>query len=156
MANFLGDARFPENPTSAESRALEIAYFQNLYRLHPHLEFKQYEERPLANAELGERLLSAFEIKCEMRNFDDGYRSEGGLFHRSLLWRRGEDEAKLSTIDFPIERGVQVPSWSWMAYKGGIDYTDPSYRSAVWEMEKFSHRGLVAPPACQTPVMKRW
>ena len=120
----------------AESGALKIAYFQDLYILYSRLQFTKYEDRPFAIAGLEKRLQRAFDTKGGYGIFSDGDISEGGLFHRSLLWRRGKDEPRLYPIDFPSERGVQVPSWSWMAYKGGIDYTDPPYLSAIWEKEE--------------------
>jgi hypothetical protein len=133
MADFLGDPRFPEKAMRTSSRALKIEYFQDLYRLYSHLQFTKYEDRPFAVAGLEKRLLKAFETKGSYGIFDDGDRPDGGLFHRSLLWRRQDEKTGLIPIDFPAEKNIRVPSWSWMAYRGGIDYTDPPYRSAEWE-----------------------
>jgi hypothetical protein len=46
-----------------------------------------------------------------------------GTLLRSLLWYRGGDPntSSLTRIEFPDDR-VGVPSWSWMAYTGEIDY----------------------------------
>jgi hypothetical protein len=64
--------------------------------------------------------------------FDEGLTR--GLLRRSLLWRRGNDTFSLSRIHFPPESVVPyVPSWSWMAYTGGIDYLEPEFSSYEWE-----------------------
>jgi hypothetical protein len=54
---------------------------------------------------------------------------------RSLLWRRGSDmETKgLSRITFPPDRiNSSPPSWSWMAYTGGIDYLTLEFGGLEW------------------------
>ena len=59
-----------------------------------------------------------------------------GLLRRSLLWRRGDDmgSRSLTRIQFPIDRAISaVPSWSWMAYEGGIDYLDLEFGRVDWE-----------------------
>jgi hypothetical protein len=60
--------------------------------------------------------------------FDEGLTR--GLLRRSLLRRRGNDTISLSRIHFPPESMLSyVPSWSWMAYTGGIDYLEPEFNS---------------------------
>lgn len=112
------------------SRALKIRYFQNLYKSYSKLNLSWIEDRPVAIAGLVRRLQTAFETSGGFGIFDDG--ADGGLFHRSLLWRRDQD-SYLTPIVFPLERRVKVPTWSWMAYKGGIDYLDPVFRTTDWE-----------------------
>ncbi|KAF2188522.1 hypothetical protein K469DRAFT_565361, partial [Zopfia rhizophila CBS 207.26] len=131
MADFLGDPKFPDKAMRANSRALKISYFQDLYQQYSRLGFSRIEDRPIAIAGLEKRLQKAFHTKGGYGIFDDG--PDGGLFHRSLLWQRGEDEASLTPIVFPVERNSRVPTWSWMAYKGGIDYGDPPFQTADWE-----------------------
>jgi hypothetical protein len=64
--------------------------------------------------------------------FDEGVTR--GLLRRSLLWRRGIDTPSLERIHFPSESLVSVvPSWSWMAYAGGIDYLQPDFGNFEWE-----------------------
>ncbi|KAL1596698.1 hypothetical protein SLS59_007728 [Nothophoma quercina] len=137
MADFIGDPRFPEKAMRANSRALQIAYYQDLYKLYSRLQFSRDEDRPFAIAGLEKRLRQAFGTKGGFGVFDDGDKLERGLFHRSILWRRGDEkefENGLEQIDF-LKRGLQVPSWSWMAYKGGIDYTTPEGGTAEWETD---------------------
>lgn len=52
-------------------------------------------------------------------------------FGRSLLWKRGSD-TPLGKIDFPPNQNFQVPSWSWMAYSGTIDFVDAPFNGVDW------------------------
>lgn len=139
MADFLGDPSFPDKAMRARSRALKIEYFQGLYKQYSRLGFTRWEDRPVAIAGLEKRLQRAFNTKGRYGIFDDGKKLGGGLFHRSLLWRRewkaaeSKDGEPLVAIAFPAGKDFHVPSWSWMAYRGGIDYTDPPFKSAIWE-----------------------
>lgn len=130
MADFLGDPNFPDKAMRTPSRALKIRWFQSLYRDYSRLRFTRIEDRPIAISGLERRLQKAFGTTGGHGIFDDGV--DGGLFHRSLLWRKGDDEEKLQSISFPSGRG-KVPSWSWMAYAGGIEYADPDFSTADWE-----------------------
>ncbi|KAI1277694.1 hypothetical protein F5Y07DRAFT_398247 [Xylaria sp. FL0933] len=134
MADFLGDPNFPNKAISVQ-RGLRIRYFQDLYRQYSRLSFSRIEDRPFAIEGLENRLRTAYGMDGAYGIFDDG--PGKGLFHRSLLWQRGEDEPSpgLSRIVFPPERRVAVPTWSWMAYRGGIDYVDPPFDQTIWEKE---------------------
>jgi hypothetical protein len=131
MADFLGDPNFPANAMRATSHGLKIRYFQGLYQDYSRLAFTRDEDRPIAIAGLEKRLQKAYNTKGGHGIFDDGL--DGGLFHRSLLWCRGDDEEALRPIIFPVERRMKVPTWSWMAYQGGIRYADPPFEAALWE-----------------------
>lgn len=136
MADFLGDPRFPTKAMRTTSKALKISYFQELYKQYSRLGFTRSDDRPFAIAGLEKRLLKAYGTAGGYGVFDDGTDAEGGLFHRSLLWQRGEeagDAAELTPIEFPAKRNIHVPSWSWMAYEGGIEYADPPFQTAKWE-----------------------
>lgn len=52
---------------------------------------------------------------------------------RSLLWARGSEENAMERIR-PLP--IAIPSWSWMAYKGAIDYMDPPFGEVVWTTDK--------------------
>ncbi|KAF2825062.1 hypothetical protein CC86DRAFT_353840 [Ophiobolus disseminans] len=138
-ADFLGDPNFPSKANAKHSdRAKRIAYFQSLYKQYSRLNFTRYSDRPIAIAGLERRLQKAFETQGAFGIFDDGNKpkEERGLFHRSLLWQRSNEtkQEEKKPIDFSSTgRRTRVPSWSWMAYKGGIDYFDPPFRSADWE-----------------------
>lgn len=163
MADFLGDPNFPNKAISVQ-RGLRIRYFQDLYKQYSRLNFTHIEDRPFAiegrmhlqsyivphcfqprasewvktnmmRAAVENRLRTAYGTDGAYGIFDDGLGK--GLFHRSLLWQRGEDQPSpgLSHIVFPPGRRVTVPTWSWMAYRGGIDYVDPPFDQTVWEKE---------------------
>jgi hypothetical protein len=132
MADFLGDPKFP-NKAMASSRGLKIRYFQDLYKQYSRLKFTRIEDRPFAIAGVENRLWKGYNTEGGYGIFDDG--PGNGLFHRSLLWQRGEDEPPpgLEAIVFPPGSNTSVPSWSWMAYRGGIDYLDPPFDKTDWE-----------------------
>ena len=129
MADFLGDPQFPSKAFRTHSRALKISYFQGLYQNYSRLRLTRAEDRPLAIAGLESRLLKAFGTKGGYGIFDDG--PDGELFHRSLLWQRGSDVESLKPITFGGSN-IKVPTWSWMAYEGGIDYGDPPFGTTDW------------------------
>lgn len=137
MAEFLGDPNFPSK-AMRKSRAWRIEYYQDLYKLYSRLHFSRYEDRPFAIAGLEKRLRQAFRTKGGYGVFDDGDKFERGLFRRSILWQRGGEkdfEKGLVPIEFPAHRHIRVPSWSWMAYRGGIDYVDIPGGTADWETD---------------------
>jgi hypothetical protein len=149
MSDFLGDPRFPSKAMRDPSRALKIEYFQSLYKQYSRLDFTRHSDLPFAIAGLDRRLREAFDTRGGFGIFDDGDRppSENGLFHRSLLWKRSEEDADIRAevrggrqpimkwLE-PIENKIWVPSWSWMAYKGPIDYMNVPYGIADWEIEE--------------------
>ncbi|ENH62796.1 hypothetical protein FOC1_g10006259 [Fusarium oxysporum f. sp. cubense race 1] len=138
MADLIGDARFPDKAMRTQSRGLKIRYFQALYQQYSQLELSHIQDRPLAIAGLESRLRKAYRLR------DDDWAKGGygifhdgpghGLFHRSLLWKRSEDEPVLELIDFSRRPEDSMPTWSWMAFKGGIDYLDPPFNKVDWEM----------------------
>jgi hypothetical protein len=139
MAVFLGDPMFPQKAMRERSRGLRISWFQDLYKQYSRLGFTRYDDRPFAIAGLEKRLLRAFGTKGGFGIFDDGDKLNGGLFHRSLLWQRGEetgDAPSLKLIVYSADKNIRVPSWSWMAYEGGIDYISPPFQGADWETKE--------------------
>ncbi|KAH9880406.1 hypothetical protein IAQ61_000697 [Plenodomus lingam] len=137
MAEFLGDPKFPHK--TLRNRGSKIACFQGLYEQYSRLGFSRPEDRPIAIAGLEKRLQRAFGTKGTYGIFDDGELKEDGLFGRSLLWRRSTvtgGAGSFARIDFRATGLARVPSWSWMAYQGGIEYTNPPFNSACWEREE--------------------
>lgn len=138
MADFLGDPQFPNKAMRAKSRALKIEYFQGLYKQYSRLELTRAYDRPFAISGLEKRLQKAFDSKGTYGTFDDSDKSNPGLFRRSILWQRDrdddpEDKNPMKHIEFPADRNVQIPSWSWMAYEGSISYCDPPFGTADWD-----------------------
>jgi hypothetical protein len=133
MAAFLGDPKFPE-VAIASSRGGKIRLYQDLYMQYSRLGFTRMEDRPIAIDGLQKRLIHAFNTNGGYGVFDDG--PDGGLLHRSLLWQRGSDERTLDRIRFPVDRAMSVPTWSWMAFRGGIDYLDVPFKKVDWEEQE--------------------
>ncbi|KAI8941650.1 hypothetical protein NX059_002863 [Plenodomus lindquistii] len=134
MAAFLGDPKFPNR--TLKNRGSKIACFQGLYEQYSRLDFTRQEDRPVAIAGLEQRLQRAFGTKGAYGIFDDGDLKDDGLFGRSLLWQRGSGDGclpSLEPIDFRSKGHDRVPSWSWMAYQGGIDYAGPPFGLVCWE-----------------------
>ncbi|KAM0424535.1 hypothetical protein ACHAPT_010251 [Fusarium lateritium] len=123
---FLGDANFP-NVAVNSTKGGRIQLIESLYKQYSTLQFTNDSDRPLAIAGLEQRLIRAFDTK-------GGY----GVFQlylgRTLLWKRGTDKP-LRRIDFPPEQRFQVPSWSWMAYSGAIDFVDVPFKEVDWNRE---------------------
>ncbi|KAK7404072.1 hypothetical protein QQX98_010158, partial [Neonectria punicea] len=123
---FLGDANFPNVATNS-TKGGRIQLIKSLYKKYSKLEFTNDFDRPLAIAGLEQRLIRAFDTK-------GGY----GVFQlylgRTLLWKRDSDKA-LRKIDFPPEQKFQVPSWSWMACSGPIDFVDTPFKEVDWNKD---------------------
>ena len=131
LASFVGDPNFPEVAIKS-SRGGKIRLYQDLYIQYSRLKFTRYSDRPIAIAGLEKRLIHAFDTRGGFGVFDDGR----GLLHRSLLWSRGSDEATLDKIISPADSQIMVPTWSWMAFKGGIDYLELPFDGVDWEEQE--------------------
>jgi hypothetical protein len=78
------------------------------------------------------RLLRTLRVKGGFGVFDDSDDPiNKGLLRRCLLWRRESGKPSLRKIDFGEDREM-VPSWSWMAVSGGIDYFHPRFDRFDW------------------------
>ncbi|CAI0643816.1 unnamed protein product [Colletotrichum noveboracense] len=130
FASFLGDPKFPDFAMRS-TRGEKIRLYQIFYSQYSRLEFTRIEDRPFAIIGLEKRLIQAFNARGGYGILDDGE----GLLYRSLLWRRPSN-GTLEKIKFPPERNISIPTWSWMAYKGGIDYFDPLWNGFEWEQSE--------------------
>jgi len=114
------------------SRGGKITLFQDLYKRYSSLDLRNDFDRPIAIDGLQHRILTALGLKGGFGVLDEGA-EKMGLLRRSLLWVRAEMQ-ELNRIDFPNDRNISVvPSWSWMAYTGGIDYISPPFNGVEWE-----------------------
>ncbi|OBT63537.1 hypothetical protein VE03_07019 [Pseudogymnoascus sp. 23342-1-I1] len=131
LATLLGDPNFPEILLDAP-QGERILRYQELYRKYSRLELFDAWDRPTAIDGLQQRLLRVMNVRGGFGVFDDG--ATKGLLRRSLLWHRRPDTSRLSRIAFPADRVIAtVPSWSWMAYTGGIDYFEMAFGGVEWE-----------------------
>ncbi|KAF7559255.1 hypothetical protein G7046_g4897 [Stylonectria norvegica] len=141
LAAFLGDPNFPEvairsfDSQQQTSRGQRILYFQDLYKTYARLNFTHWEDRAVALNGLEQRLIRGFNCRGGFGILDDSTRwgpSHRSLLHRSLLWHRAVDGDSLREIPFPPHR-QKVPTWSWMAFKGAIDYLSVPFDAVDWE-----------------------
>jgi len=132
LAAFLGDPSFPQVLWSSK-QGEKIQGLQDLYRRYSRLGLTNDFDRPLAIDSLQTRILEALSMSGGFGVFDEGPKKKG-MLRRSLLWIRGADTPSLNRIVFPSGRGISaVPSWSWMAYTGGIDYIRAAFGRVDWE-----------------------
>ncbi|KAJ8133056.1 hypothetical protein O1611_g567 [Lasiodiplodia mahajangana] len=119
-ASFLGDSNFPR---SAEDyvKGKKIKLIQSLYERYSTMALTFSGDRPIAIRGLEARLMHTF-----------GGIAKYGIFrlylHRCLLWKKSENNMK-PIVPYP---GEEIPSWSWMAYEGGIRYIDAPGSDVDW------------------------
>jgi hypothetical protein len=119
-ASFLGDSNFP-NSVEKYVKGLKIQLFQSLYERYSNLDLSFDADRPIAIRGLEKRLVRTLQTVGAYGIFDC-------YLHRCLLWQRSD--ATLERIE--SFRGRPVPSWSWMAYTGGINYMDIPFGKVTW------------------------
>ncbi|KAF3804247.1 hypothetical protein GCG54_00000597 [Colletotrichum gloeosporioides] len=135
LATFLGDPDFPKVIMKAD-QGERILRYQDLYSTYSRLGLSKDHDRTMAIDGLQDRLLNTLRVQGGFGIFDEGDKDgqNRGLLRRSLLWRRGAGTPTLDRIKFPKDHPIaKVPSWSWMACKGGIDYISPSFGGVDWE-----------------------
>lgn len=72
-------------------------------------------------------------------------RKSAGLLRRCLLWQRAADCDTLEKIQFGGPVGAP-PSWSWMAYRGEIEYLDLPFGQVSWEEKELVSPWLGSEP----------
>ncbi|KAF7671278.1 hypothetical protein GT037_010603 [Alternaria burnsii] len=134
-ALFLSDPKFP---ASLMHRRIDdkIRLFQGLFEKYSQLGITDPTDRPIAISGLVDRLAETFKMRASHGVFE-------GYLHRSLLWHRA-DTARMQRIQFAEDR--QIPSWSWMASSGRIEYRKVECCDVEWNSEiRFTDEGLQAP-----------
>lgn len=137
VASFLGDPSFPQVIIHADQGQMILLY-QDFYKKYSRLGLTNPSDRPVAIDGLQERIISALGVRGGFGVFDEGSqlvqgKRDRGLLRRSLLWRRGVDTPRLTRVQFlSSHTASKVPSWSWMAYSGGIDYINPPFGLMDW------------------------
>jgi len=118
---FLSDPTFP---TFLKHRRAQdkVELFQYLFSRYSRLGLTKPEDRPIAISGLVDRLAETFEMTATHGVFDR-------YLHRSLLWHRS-GPVRMQRIVYPRDRNV--PSWSWMAYTGQIEYMSIDYHQVEW------------------------
>ncbi|UKZ48019.1 hypothetical protein TrVGV298_002255 [Trichoderma virens] len=120
-SQFLGDSNFPASGLKYYKDD-RIRLIQHIYQIYSKLHLTNATDRPKAIIGLQKRLASTF-----------GSRAEYGLhekyLHRTLLWEAAVS-GSLSRISF--KGNNCVPSWSWMACTGGIQFMNIPFNQVNW------------------------
>lgn len=148
-ASLLGDPAFPKVALGSYGRS-RIPGFQDIYKHYSSLTLTDLRARPIAIAGLEKRLVRSLGGHGGYGVIDDD--EDPGPLRRSLLWCRGTDETSLQKISFQ-PRGQQhladeeppVPSWSWMAHQGKIDYLYLYSGIMEWEVSDIVSPWIGAP-----------
>ena len=116
---FMLDPNFPNRLlSSGPARTMEFIHF--LCEDYSKRGLTVKTDRYVAISGLVARIAGA--LKC---------RSRYGIFerylHRNLLWQAFDNQ--MERIEYP---GREVPSWSWMAYTGGIQFMEIEWGVVEW------------------------
>lgn len=101
---------------------MKIKFYQSLYEKYSNMELSVRSDRPIAIKGLEKRLIRTLDTV-------GGYGMLQCFWHRCLMWQRSGDSLK-RIQEFQDE---SIPSWSWMAYEGGIKYMDIPFGEVYWE-----------------------
>jgi hypothetical protein len=132
---FMLDPNFPERLLKVGNQRT-IEFIQFLSTEYSKRGLTEKTDRCAAISGLESRIAQA--KKCETR-----FGIFQSFLHRSLLWQRLE-ERDTDRIDY----GDQiVPSWSWMAYNGSVEFMDIPFGKVEWvrglRFDKKRKRALV-------------
>jgi hypothetical protein len=117
---FMLDPNFPERLLMAgDKRTMEFIQF--LSTEYSRRGLTEKTDRCAAISGLESRIARA--KKCETR-----FGIFESFLHRSLLWQRS-GERNTDQIDYKTQI---VPSWSWMAYSGSIQFMDIAFGDVGW------------------------
>ncbi|KAH8731712.1 heterokaryon incompatibility protein-domain-containing protein [Phaeosphaeriaceae sp. PMI808] len=120
---FMLDPNFPDRLlASGDKRTVEFIHFLSEAYSKRHLTKKT--DRRIAISGLEARIARARWCQSRYGIFEN-------FLHRNLLWQRSDGD-KMERIRY--ESGV-VPSWSWMAYDGGIQYMDIPFGDVDWNIK---------------------
>ncbi|KAG5829698.1 hypothetical protein H9Q74_000217 [Fusarium xylarioides] len=141
LAALLGDPNFPQKAIMSAAapqettRGQRILYYQDLYKTYSKLGFSHWEDRAVAMNGLEQRLAWGFKCRGKFGILGDPIQADHrSLLHRSLLWTRALNKDSLRNIQFPSHR-EKIPTWSWMAFQGEIDYLSVPFDQVDWDAE---------------------
>jgi hypothetical protein len=89
-----------------------LSFLENLLKDYSKRSLSKRTDRAIALSGLAARIAEA--LDCEER-----YGIFGLYLHRNLLWQRCNLQNTMERIKYDSR---DVPSWSWMAYTGGINF----------------------------------
>jgi hypothetical protein len=113
----------PQFPT----RLLKSGYQRTVEFIH--FLFEEYSKRGLTEKTDKCVAVSGLENRiARVKKCQSRYGVFQPYLHRNLLWQRSGDE-KMERIKYETQN---VPSWSWMAYDGGIQFMDIPFGGVDW------------------------
>lgn len=114
------DPKFPKRLLEAgDQRTIEFIQF--LFTEYSRRGLTMKTDRCVAISGLEKRIVQA-------KRFEARFGILQPFLHRYLLWQRTE-ERDLDRIDYETQI---VPSWSWMAYNGSVQFMDIAFGSVYW------------------------
>jgi len=113
------DPNFPKRLLKlGYQRTMEFIYF--LFEDYSKRDLIEKTDRAVVISGLEARIARA--LKCWSR-----YGIFKRYLHRNLLWQASDN--KMERIEYPTRN---VPSWSWMAYNGGVQFMDIPFGTVDW------------------------
>ena len=113
------DPNFPNRLfKSGDQRTMEFIHF--LFEDYSKRDLTEKTDRAIATSGLEARIERT--LMCQSR-----YGIFERYLHRNLLWQASDN--KMEPIEYPTRN---VPSWSWMAYNGGIQFIDIPFGTVDW------------------------
>ncbi|KAK0750666.1 heterokaryon incompatibility protein-domain-containing protein [Schizothecium vesticola] len=123
-AGFLGDPQFPTLAIAqAATTHTQHHVFQSVFKTYSRLELTRATDRQIAVAGVSQRLAEGMTSLVAFGVF-----TKFKYLHRSLLWRR----AGHVFLHWIRNNTPKVPTWSWMAFMGAIDYVDCTSTEMEW------------------------
>ncbi|GAW17562.1 hypothetical protein ANO14919_070200 [Xylariales sp. No.14919] len=119
--SFLADPHFPSKALKAPL-VDKISLFRSFYLYYSQVSDVEAIDRWLAFTQIEKRLEAVFQCPSRYGIF------EGSLMPYSLLWYRAYNFVK--ALD---PSTVNIPTWSWLLYKGVIDYITPASGTVAWD-----------------------
>ncbi|KAK2468232.1 hypothetical protein H9L39_19878 [Fusarium oxysporum f. sp. albedinis] len=119
-SSFRSDPEFPRSITERGEEA-RVKLFQSLFAEYSNFGLTKETDRPVAIDSLARELAKAFGTNVRYGIFEY-------YLHRSLVWRRSQN---IPMARIPCPAGQALPSWSWMAYHGQIDYSE--IQDVAWD-----------------------
>ena len=130
----MSDPNFPASMAS-QYKGMKIEFFKEIYRRYSDLNFTYEADRSLGMAGIERRLERVFKATAWYGILHDP--NDPSYLRRSLLWRSSQGASLLkdstNAIDYPADR--RVPTWSWMAVKGSIEYMPAPFGEMDWNLD---------------------
>jgi hypothetical protein len=139
-SSFMSDPEFPTS-MAFQYKGMRIEFFEEIYRRYSELKFTYEADRSLGMAGIERRLERVFNATAWYGILNDP--NDPSYLRRSLLWRSSspaknleaarELSSSIKAIEYPADR--QVPTWSWMAVKGSIEYMPAPFGEMNWNLD---------------------